>query len=252
MIDTTMTEFTSYKDSIKQALDIIKADKVLSAETKILIKPNLVNDMPFPITTSVACCEAVVEYIIDCSNAEIVIAEGCGDKDLDTDDIFKTLGYFDTAEKYDVQLIDLNSAKLKKLSRKDCQVFPEIYLPEIAFTHYIISVPVLKAHSLSKITGSLKNMIGFAPPKYYSGKFGIWKKAVFHENIHQAISDLNRYRTPDLTILDASIGMAEFHLGGPQCEPPVNKIIAGFNPVGVDRTAAELLGLDWQTIPHLV
>ncbi len=69
--------------------------------------------------------------------------------------------------------------------------------------------------------------------------------------MHQSILDLNKYRTPDLTLLDASTGMAEYHLGGPQCEPPVNKILAGFNPVEVDRKAAELLGLDWKTIPHL-
>ncbi len=251
MINTTITEFTSYKESIKTAFDKIGADKVLAKEKKILLKPNLVNNTPFPVTTSALCCDAVIEYIIECSNAEIVIAEGCGDKDLGTNDIFEALGYIKISEKYNIPLIDLNYAKLKKLSEKDCQVFPEIYLPEIAFSHFIISIPVLKAHSLSKITGSLKNMIGFAPPKYYSGKFGIWKKAVFHENIHQSIIDLNRYRTPDLTILDASVGMAEYHLGGPQCEPPVNKIIAGFNPVEVDRKAAELLGFNWKSIPHL-
>ncbi len=251
MIKTVITEFISYKESVKTAFDKIGADKVLKKEKKILLKPNLVNNTPFPVTTSAICCEAIIEYIIGCSDAEIVIAEGCGDKDLDTNDIFESLGYTIIAEKYNIPLIDLNYAKLKKLSKKDCLVFPEIYLPEIAFTHYIISIPVLKAHSLSRITGSLKNMIGFAPPEHYSGKFGIWKKAVFHENIHQSIIDLNRYRTPDLTILDASIGMAEYHLGGPQCEPPVNKVIAGFNPVDVDRKAAGLLGYDWHSIPHL-
>lgn len=251
MTGALITEFASYKESIKKALDKIGADTVLAAESKILIKPNLVNDMPFPITTSALCCEAVVEYITNCSKAEIVIAEGCGDKDLDTDEIFKRLGYIEMAEKYGIPLIDLNYAKLTKLTDKECAVFPEIYLPEIAFTHYIISVPVLKAHSLSKMTGSLKNMVGFAPPEHYSGKFGIWKKSVFHENMHQSIIDLNKYRTPDLTIMDASIGMADFHLGGPECEPPVNKIIAGYDPVDVDREAAGLLGLDWQTIPYL-
>jgi len=252
MTNTIITEFTSYKASIKTALDAIEAETFLANEAKVLIKPNLVNSMPFPVTTPAACCEAVIEYIIGCSKAEIVIAEGCGDKDLDTDEVFKSLGYTEISEKFGIPLVDLNYSALKKLSKDDCQIFPDIYLPEIAFTHYIISVPVLKAHSLSKITGSLKNMIGFAPPKYYSGKYGIWKKAVFHDNIHQSIRELNRYRTPDLTILDARIGLAEYHLGGPQCEPPVNKIVAGFNPTDVDREAAGLLGIDWQTIPHLL
>lgn len=248
----SIQEFISYKKTVKNTFDAIGADKILKKQTKILLKPNLVNNTPFPVTTSPDCCDAVIEYIKNCSTAEIVIAEGCGDKDLDTDDIFEDLQYTTLAEKHNISLVDLNYAKLKKLSKNSCTVFPEMYLPEIAFTHYIISIPVLKVHSLSTITGSLKNMIGFAPPKYYSGRFGIWKKAVFHDNIHQSIIDLNQYRTPDLTLLDASIGMAEYHLGGPQCEPPVNKMIAGFNPLTVDREAAQLLGVNWQDVPHLM
>ena len=248
----SIQEFISYKKTVKDTFDAIGAGTVLEKQTKILLKPNLVNNSPFPITTSPDCCEAVIEYIKTCSNAEIIIAEGCGDKDLDTSDIFKDLKYTEVAERHEITLVDLNYAKLKKLSKPDCTVFPEMYLPEIAFTHYIISIPVLKAHTLSTITGSLKNMLGFAPPKYYSGRFGIWKKAIFHDNIHQSIIDLNKYRSPDLTLLDARVGMADYHLGGPQCEPPVNKIVAGFSPLAVDREAAQLLGFNWQDIPHLI
>ena len=126
-----------------------------------------------------------------------------------------------------------------------------MHLPEIAISHYLISLPVLKAHSFSKITGTLKNMIGLAPPQYYSGRFGTWKKAVFHGQMHQSIIDLNTYRTPDLSLMDATVGMPEYHLGGRHCHPPVNKLIAGFDPVKLDRRSAELLGLRWRSIPHL-
>jgi uncharacterized protein (DUF362 family) len=126
-----------------------------------------------------------------------------------------------------------------------------MHLPEIAFTHTIISVPVLKAHSLAGITGTLKNMLGFAPPAHYSGRYGGWKKAVFHGRMQQSIVDLNRYIAPDLTIMDASVGMAEYHLGGPECDPPVARIVAGCNPWAVDRAAARLLGLDWRDIGHV-
>ena len=94
-------------------------------------------------------------------------------------------------------------------------------------------------------------MIGFAPPKFYSGRFGGWKKSVFHQNLQQAIIDLNLHRSSDLSLIDASLGLADFHLGGRHCSPAVKKIIAGFNPVEVDRLAAQLLGLDWKQIPHL-
>jgi uncharacterized protein (DUF362 family) len=94
-------------------------------------------------------------------------------------------------------------------------------------------------------------MIGLAPPKYYSGNFGTWKKAVFHQDMHQAIIDLNRYRRADLTLMDATIGLADYHLGGAHCDPPVNQLIAGLDPLAVDREAAKLLGIDWKRVPHL-
>ncbi len=244
-------DFRSYRESVPAALDAIGAKETLAEQTAILIKPNLVNASRHPVTTHVDCCEAVVEYARSCSKADIVIGEGSGDPSLETDEIFGLLGYRDMAIRQAVRLIDLNTSVPKRLENSNCPVFPEIYLPEIAFTHFIISVPVLKAHSLSILTGTMKNMMGFAPPKYYSGRSGVWKKAAFHSSMQQALIDLNSYRSADLSLMDASVGLADYHLGGSRCTPPVGKIIAGYDPLEVDRKAATLLGLQWERIPHL-
>ncbi len=244
-------DFESFEKSITDALDNISAYKQIAEQSAILIKPNLTTDSPHPITTSPECCRVIIKYIRKYSKARIVIGEGCGDANYETREIFKNLGYTEMAEEEDVSLSDLNYGPVKILKNRDCCIFPEMYLPETAFSHYIISVPVLKAHSLAGITGSLKNMMGFAQPRYYSGRSGVWKKAVFHEKMQQSIIDLNRYLVPDLSIMDCSIGMAEFHLGGPQCDPPVEKIIAGYNPWEVDCEAAGLLGLNWNDIEHI-
>ncbi len=253
MSTTAIVEFTNYAESVKKAFDEVKACETLARQTAILIKPNLLGPQPFPVTTSIECCDAVLDYVRTCApDAEIIVGEGCGDPNMETNEVFLELGYADWALEKNVKLIDLNDAPLEWRENSDCKRFPEISLPEIAFTHYIISLPVLKAHSLSTVTGTLKNMMGFAPPRHYSGgRYGCWKKAVFHENLEEAILDLNRYRTPDLTLMDASVGLAEFHLGGPECDPPIGKILAGFDPVDIDRIGAELLGFDWRSIGHL-
>ncbi len=250
-MDLSIVDFVSFEKSITDALDAIGAHKQIAEQSAILIKPNLTTDSPHPITTSPECCKVIIDYIRKYSKAEIVIGEGCGDAKRETDEVFNNLGYTAMADSQDVPLVDLNYGPVKKLSNPDCPVFPEMYLPEIAFSHYIISVPVLKAHSLAGMTGCLKNMMGFAQPKYYSGRYGIWKKAVFHGKMQESVIDLNRYLRPNLSIMDCSIGMAQFHLGGAQCNPPVNKIIAGYNPWEVDREAAELLGLNWNNIGHI-
>ncbi len=244
-------DFTDYNRSVGKALDRIHADDIIKKQEFVLLKPNLVNASPHPVTTSVDCCEAVIRYILSFSKPRIVIADGCGDASLETDEIFDLLGYKRLKTRYDIDLVDLNHAPLVRLENSACRFFPEIHLPEIALSHFIISIPVLKAHSLSIMTGTLKNMMGLAPPKYYSGKYGIWKKSTFHDHLHERIVELNRYRRPDITLMDASIGLSEYHLGGPACSPPVKKILAGYDPVSVDRKAASLLGLDWKQIPHL-
>ena len=222
MNDIVEIEFVSYSESVPKALDAIGAGEALRRQTAVLIKPNLITASPFPITTASQCVEAVIEYVRSCSQAAIVVGEGCGDSKLETSEVFDRLGYRELARRQAVELVDLNHAPLRKLEDKGCPVFKEMYLPEIAMTHCLFSIPVLKAHSFSQITGTLKNMIGLAPPKHYSGRFGSWKKAVFHEKMHQSIADLNRYRTPDLSLMDATVGMPDFHLGGAHCDPPLN------------------------------
>ncbi len=244
-------EFVSFEQSVPRVLDALEAGPVFARQETILLKPNLVCASKHPITTHPAFCEAVIRYMRAYGSPKIIIAEGTGDAHRETDEIFAALGYAELARRQQVALLDLNHAPLVRLANPDCPFFPEMHLPEVLFDNYVVSLPVLKAHSIAEVTGTLKNMMGAAPPEYYAGRGGSWKKAVFHLQMDQSLLDLNRYRSPDLTIMDASIGMADFHLGGPHCDPPIGKLLAGCDPWAVDRLGAELLGRDWRRIPYL-
>jgi uncharacterized protein (DUF362 family) len=69
--------------------------------------------------------------------------------------------------------------------------------------------------------------------------------------MQQSIIELNRYRMADLSIVDGSVGLAKSHLGGATCDPPVSKIIGGYDAVRVDQACAELLGLRVEDIAHI-
>ncbi|MFP4393109.1 MAG: DUF362 domain-containing protein [Desulfohalobiaceae bacterium] len=245
------TEFTSYAESVPRVLEELQAQQALAGQKKVLLKPNLINDSAFPVTTHRDFCAAVIEYVQACCSCELIIAEGCGDPGLETWQVFQALGYSRLCSSYDVQLVDLNLEELLRLENPDCDVLPEIYLPQIAFEAYIISLPVLKAHSLARITGTLKNMLGFAPPSYYSGRHGSWKKAFFHGQMQESLQDLNSYLLPDLSLMDASQGLAQQHLGGPVCSPKVNQILGSYDAYALDQEAARLLGLKPESIKHL-
>ncbi len=114
-MEMDVVEFINYKKSVFQILNNTGADKLFSIQKSIIIKPNLVNSSPFPITTSAEFCEAVIMYIKSKSKAKIIIAEGCGSPDVETIDIFRQLGYEKLVNRYHIKLVDLNYENCIKL-----------------------------------------------------------------------------------------------------------------------------------------
>ncbi|MEN8231983.1 MAG: DUF362 domain-containing protein [Thermodesulfobacteriota bacterium] len=243
--------FTSWQESVPRLLDATGLPDRLAAEKRIIIKPNLVEPLKPPITTPVELIAALVDFIhASLPHLEIIIGEGCGSSSKNTWQIFDILGYSKLADRTGVTLLDLNEAPLVHMQDSKCGRWPEMYLPRIVFESFLISVPVLKAHSLAGVTLTMKNMMGLVPPAHYQ-QGGHWKKAAFHQNIQEAVFDLNQYRTPDFTLLDATIGMQEAHLWGPTCDPPPNRLAAGYDPVAMDSYGSSLLGIKWNSVGHL-
>lgn len=246
------SRFVSWHQNVPDLLEKSGLGKRIAGYKKVIIKPNLVEILAPPITTPVELAEQIVLYLLEYIDRErIVIGEGCGAVSHDTYCAFRELGYFALGEKLNIRLLDLNTAKLRRLHNPSLTRWPEMYLPKILDNAFLLSVPQLKAHSLAGVTLTMKNMMGCAPPAHYKG-CGAWNKATFHTGIHEAIYELNRYRTPDFTLLDASIGMAKAHLWGPQCTPPVRTIAASFDPVAIDSYGTSLLGRNWRDIGHIV
>jgi uncharacterized protein (DUF362 family) len=67
-MQSAIVDFYSYQESIAAALDAINAGETLARQTAILLKPNLINASPHPVTTPADCCESVIEYARSCSD----------------------------------------------------------------------------------------------------------------------------------------------------------------------------------------
>jgi uncharacterized protein (DUF362 family) len=239
-----------WHDVLPPLLDAAGLFDALAGFQRVLVKPNLVEALKPPITTPAALVIALVDYLLaGRDDLEVIVGEGTGSLDYDTGYCYESLGYLPLGARLRVKLIDLNSEPACLLPNPACTRWPEIYLPKILFESFLISVPVLKAHSMSGVTLTMKNMMGCAPPAHYQA--GGWGKSAFHRQLDQAIFDLNRYRTPDFTILDASVGMARAHLWGPTCSPPVNRVAAAYDPVAIDAYGTTLLQRSWRDIGHI-
>lgn len=237
--------FTNYETSVGQALDLIEAGLRLPQDGLIIIKPNLTNSSPPPVTTPVAAVEAVFQYCKRRSSARIAIGDGCGEGR--TGDVFRTLGYTDFAKREDIELIDFNEAEAVLLKNSDAFQLKQLYMPKIAMDAFIISVPVLKDHSFTGTTIAMKNMFGLAPGRFYQGG---WNKSKLHSpSTDKSVVDICLYKKPDLSVVDASTVLRGMHLAG--TEEKLNLILASFDPVAIDALGSRLLGHDPKKLEYL-
>jgi uncharacterized protein (DUF362 family) len=237
--------FAGFESSVTAALDLIGAADRLPRKGLIIIKPNLTNASPPPVTTPVAAVEAVYAYCRARSEAETVIGEGCGSGV--TRDTFEANGYSDLARRRGIRLIDFNDEEAVRLSRDDTFQLREFYMPEIARDAFIISVPVLKDHCFTVTTIAMKNMFGLAPAPHYRGS---WNKSRLHSpSTHLSVVDVCLYRKPDLCVVDASVALAGMHLSGTPRK--LGLILASFDPVAVDAVGSRLMGHDPRRIEYL-
>jgi len=107
----SIVDFFTYEKSVPALMEVLGADQILADQKKVVIKPNLVNTSPPPITTPVQLVAAIVDYVKAVSNAEIFIAEGCGAPLYNTHRPFHKLGYTDLAKSNGAVLVDLNHAE---------------------------------------------------------------------------------------------------------------------------------------------
>jgi len=237
--------FTDYRSSVSKALDAIGAADSLPQTGLIIVKPNLtLADAP-PVTTNVAAAEAVLEYCASHSGAEIAIGEGCGQGA--TGDVFESTGYAELARNRGVRLIDFNTEPSVVLSHPDALQLKEFHMPIVAQDAFIISLPVLKDHSFTVTTVAMKNMFGLAPRPFYEG---CWNKSKLHSpSTHRSVFDVCLYKSPDLSVVDASVALTGMHLSG--TPKALGVILASFDPVAVDAVGSELLGHDPTRIEYL-
>jgi uncharacterized protein (DUF362 family) len=236
MSQVAKVRFTDYEQSISKALDLIGTSRRLPREGLIILKPNLTNSSPPPVTTSIRAVQAVYRYCRVHTEAQIIIGEGAGSGR--THDVFAALGYTEFAQREGLRLVDFNEAETVVLENPNALQLKEFHLPKIAQDAFIISIPVLKDHSFTKTTIAMKNMFGLAPGKYYAGN---WNKAKLHApSPDDSVVDVCTYKRPDLSVVDASVALTGGHLAGKK--KAIGLILAGFDPVAVDAVGSQLLG----------
>jgi len=229
-------------DYIKNTYDALSASDIglyLSADFEVSLKPNLV--VPCPAwdgaTTHPEVVEGIILFLKDFGVEKIKIIESSWIGDS-TKEAFKYCGYEELSNKYNIPLIDLKSSKCTKIKHGEYKI--EI-CNEALETDFLINVPVLKAHSQTRLTCCMKNLKGCIPDN---------EKRRFHSlGLHKPIATLNAIIQTGYCVVDGICGDSSFEEGG---NPVIaNRIITGRNPVLVDSYCAELIGYRPEKIAYL-
>ena len=229
-------------ESTVKALEAIMADlsAVLSSERPILVKPNYITaDHPSTgITTDSRVIEGVVKFLKEHGKDNIVIGEGSGWADTFT--AFRVAGVDKVAERWNVQLIDLNSDVFVEVHPPNPLALKKVKVAKTALESTIISVPKLKPHRLATVTLGIKNMMGALASK----------GSMHNGRLNENIADLASVLKPSLTVIDGIIAGEGHETSGNPVE--MNLVIAGTDPVAVDAVGAAVMGISPTEVKHLV
>lgn len=125
----------------------------------------------------------------------------------------------------------------------------------------VISLPVIKTHRWTLMTGAMKNLFGLTSVNRYAKDFGTMRSELHKAGLHQVIVDINTTIRPDFSIMDFSIGCEG---NGPHVLPgwwgtsvDVRErlgnwmLLASPDPVALDATATRVINLQPENVKHI-
>lgn len=211
---------------------------------RVLVKPNLLAAVPpeKAVTTHPAVVEAVLRLLLD-AGARVTIGDSPGITRATK--AAEKAGILDVAQRLGVQVIDFDDSV--ELKAPDGFLFKRIEVARaVAEAEAIINLPKFKTHGQMVMTLAVKNLFGcvVGPRKAQ------WHMAAGRDRdtFARLLLELSLLVAPAFSVVDGVIGMDG---NGPSSGRvrPVNVILAGIDPLAIDRIGARIAGLDDALFP---
>lgn len=249
MVRVALVKGNDRKANIRKALELIAGD-IDPKGRRPIIKVNFVSTHKPLSATHPDAVRAIVEFLKDRGEKDIVVAEGATIGP--TSRGFREYGYQALAKEYDLELIDLNDPEYFKVIYV---IHPDMKPHPVKLAHamldpnnYIISVTRIKTHLLVGVTLTAKNVI--------MGAIMVMDKVRMHPTepgvkvLDDNLFNVMQHLHIDVGVLDGYEGMEG---NGPVDGEPVDHrvAIAGTDYVAVDRVGTEVMGVDFDNIRYL-
>ena len=239
---------TEYSEKVEALLmDGLRLFRLNVAGRRVLLKPNLVEDLPGPVNANANIIGAAARCFLRLGAARVVVGEGPGHQ-RDTELVVQAANLKPHLADRRIDFVDLNRDELARVKLKaSYSGLGELWLPRTVLdSDFIVSMPKVKTHHWAGVTLSLKNMFGIVPGMKYG-----WPKNLLHwHGIHECILDICATVPIHFVIAD---GITAMEGNGPLqgTARDLGKIVVADDPVAADATCARLMGLDPLRVQHL-
>lgn len=229
----------SIPDAVREAMELASWKSALEQGKPTALKVNLGWDLFIPGSiTSPWVVEGVVLAIREWVGRLYLVES---DQVLENvEKAYRKSGLPALCGKYGVTWVNMSDSPATKRAFPEAKIFKEIELPDILSECQIVTIPVMKTHAKTGLTGSLKNQWGCISKLRHN----------YHLTLSDSLADINAALRPAFSVMDATIGLEG---NGPKSGRPrvVNRILASSDLVALDTVQAKLMGLDPAKIEHL-
>jgi uncharacterized protein (DUF362 family)/NAD-dependent dihydropyrimidine dehydrogenase PreA subunit len=227
------------KQAVSRGLALLGgAEAFVRPGESIVLKPNLLvaSGPEKAVTTHPAVFEAVASALAD-AGARLSWGDSPGFGS--TSGVGRKAGIAQVAEALGIPQADFGYGRV--MSFPDGRLIKQFTIAEgVAAADGLVSLPKLKTHALTRMTGAVKNQFGCIP--------GLLKNE-FHsrmpdiERFSQMLVDLNRLIAPRLVVMDAVVAMEG---NGPRNGEPrqVGVLLLSADPVAIDAVGCRIMALD--------
>jgi uncharacterized protein (DUF362 family)/Pyruvate/2-oxoacid:ferredoxin oxidoreductase delta subunit len=218
----------------------------------VLLKPNLLSSTRDPeahINTHPAVVQALAELLKGEFNCEVAVGDSTGSLgEGSTAKAIENSQMDRAAQAAGATIYNVDTQPRHVVSFAAGRIFKDIPLPRnLDQFDLIVSVSKLKTHTLTYVTGPVKNMFGLVPG---AGKKQAHLLAPRLDEFSTALCDLYALVHPRAAFVDGVIGMEG---RGPASGAlrHVELIAASCDPVALDSFCTKVMGFDPLTIPLL-
>ena len=231
----------------------------MSRGSVVVLKPNY----GVPISSTVGATThpdvvvALIEAAQEANAGRIIVAESSV-VGFDAGQVMARLGVAQRFEKAGARVVNLDQSPEdiveKKISGgsllKKIKIFRQALDCDV-----LVSVPVLKTHIYTTVSLGMKNLKGTLPDsqKKIMHRVGVRRNKGDQFELDRGIADMMTAHSPDLTVIDATVGQEGFVQNAGVCGTPVpmNAVVVGTDFVAADAVGADLMGFDPLQINHI-